>query len=189
MSQNTQENPEVEPQEATETNENSPQEDVTPPKEPRSQDVLELDGMIDVLEEKLDKVMRSYADAENRAKRAIKDHSDALKYGGSKMARDLLEVADNLRRGLEALPESEKENLKDFISGIELTEKSLLSVFEKHDIKQITPKGEAFNPQFHEAVSKVPSPDHTSGTIIDVIRPGYIIGERLLRPAEVVVCA
>ena len=158
------------------------------PKEPRSQDVMELDGMIDGLEEKLDKVMRAYADADNRAKRAEKERSDALKYGASKMARDLLEVADNLGRAVSSMSDEQKEQLKDVVAGIELTEKNLIQVFERHDIKRVETAGK-FDPNKHEAVTQVPMPGKESGDIIDVIRQGYIMGERLLRPAQVVVCA
>lgn len=158
------------------------------PKEPRSKDIMELDGMIDGLEEKLDKVMRAYADADNRAKRAEKERSDALKYGASKMARDLLEVADNMGRALSSMSEEQKEELKEVIAGIELTEKNLLQVFERHDIKRVETDGK-FDPNKHEAVTQVPMPGKESGDIIDVIRQGYIMGERLLRPAQVVVCA
>jgi len=158
------------------------------PKEPRSQDVMELDGMIDGLEEKLDKVMRAYADADNRAKRAEKERSDALKYGASKMARDLLEVADNMGRALSSISDEQKEDLKEVIAGIELTEKNLIQVFERHDIKRVETDGK-FDPNKHEAVTQIPMPDKEAGDIIDVIRQGYIMGERLLRPAQVVVCA
>ena len=184
----------------TAENTETPEENTTPeaandaaeqaeqtPKEPRSQDVMELDGMIDGLEEKLDKVMRAYADAENRAKRAEKERSDALKYGASKMARDLLEVADNLGRAVSSMSDEQKEQLKEVVAGIELTEKNLIQVFERHDIKRVETTGK-FDPNKHEAVTQVPMPDKESGDIIDVIRQGYIMGERLLRPAQVVVC-
>ena len=123
------------------------------PKEPRSQDIMELDGMIDGLEEKLDKVMRAYADADNRAKRAEKERSDALKYGASKMARDLLEVADNLGRAVSSMSDEQKEQLKEVVAGIELTEKNLIQVFERHDIKRVETTGK-FDPNKHEAVTQ-----------------------------------
>ena len=83
--------------------------DTVPPKDPRSQDIYELDAMIDTLEEKLDKVMRAYADSENRAKRAEKERSDAMRYGASKMARDLLDVADNMNRAASLVTTEQKE--------------------------------------------------------------------------------
>ncbi|MEM6602831.1 MAG: nucleotide exchange factor GrpE [Pseudomonadota bacterium] len=166
----------------------SPEQTVSA-KELRSQDPIELDNMIDSLEEKLDKTMRAYADADNRAKRAEKERSDALRYGAAKMARDLLEVADNLGRAVGSIPEEQKEALKDLISGVELTEKNLLQVFERHDIKRIETENIKFNPAHHEAISQIPSPAHETGDIIDVVRQGYMMGERLLRPAQVIVCA
>lgn len=175
---------------ATPKNENEPQavnENMPEPtKEPRSQDVMELDGMIDTLEDKLDKVTRAYADSENRAKRAEKDRSDALKYGVTKLARDLLEVSDNLERALKLVAPEQKEQFKDMFEGIELTQKVLIQTFERHDIHLV--ETNKFDPNLHEAVSQIPMPDKQSGDIIDVLRSGYKIGDRLLRPAQVIVC-
>lgn len=174
-----------------------PDEDTTSsPKEPRSQDISILDSMIDALEaqnqelnEKLDKVMRAFADAENRAKRAEKDRMDALKYGASKMARDLLEVADNLNRAITFVTDEQKEQLKEMFEGVELTEKSLLQIFERHNIIRLEITEGKFDPNNHEAITQIPVAGKEAGDIIDVVRHGYKMGDRLLRPAQVVVCA
>ena len=163
--------------------------DTVPPKDPRSQDIYELDAMIDTLEEKLDKVMRAYADSENRAKRAEKERSDAMRYGASKMARDLLDVADNMNRAASLVTTEQKEQFKDIFDGIALTEQSLIQTFQRHDIVRVETDGVKFDPNQHEAISQIPVPNKETGDIIDVLRHGYKMGDRLLRPAQVIVCA
>jgi len=140
----------------------------------------------DALAEKLDKVMRAYAEAENKSKRAEKDKIDAIKFGPFKLARDILEVADNFERALKAFPEEKDEKLKEVFEGLSLTEKSLHQVLGRHDVTLIDTDNVAFNPNMHEAVTQIPQPDKNSGDILDVVRKGYRMGERLLRPAQVV---
>ncbi len=162
----------------------------------RSTDIDELHAIITQLEtnnsdlsEKLDKITRAYADAENRAKRADKDRLDAIKFGPMKMARDILDVADNFERALQAYPETEDNNLKEVLEGLQLTEKSLHQVLSRFDVNPIDTTNAKFDPNFHEAVTQVPMPDKQSGDILDVVRKGYTMGERLLRPAQVVTVA
>jgi molecular chaperone GrpE len=162
----------------------------------RPTDVAELHKIIDSLEqernilaEKLDKVMRAYADAENRTKRAEKDKIDAIKYAPMKMARDMLDVADNFERALKTFPETNDDTLKEVFEGLSLTEKSLHQVLGRFDVKPIDTNNVSFDPNFHEAVTQIPVPDKKSGDIIDVVRKGYTMGERLLRPAQVVTVA
>lgn len=162
----------------------------------RTTDITELNAIIDsldaerhTLEEKLDKVMRAYADAENRSKRAEKDKIDAIKYAPMKMARDMLDVADNFERALKAFPTEKDEKLTEVFEGLSLTEKSLHQVLARFDVKPINTDNATFDPNFHEAVTQIPVPDKKSGEIIDVIRKGYVMGERLLRPAQVVTVA
>jgi len=138
------------------------------------------------LTDKLDKVMRAYAEAENKSKRAEKDKNDAIKFGPIKFARDILEVADNFERALKAFPETEKQDLNEMFEGLVLTEKSLHQVLGRFDVKQIETENASFDPNLHEAVTQIPHPEKQSGEIIDVIRKGYRMGERLLRPAQVV---
>lgn len=165
-------------------------------KKQRPTDIQELHQMLDALEnerdslaDKLDKVMRAYAEAENRSKRAEKDKIDALKFGPVKLARDILDVADNFERALKTFPETNDEKLKEVFEGLSLTEKSLHQVLGRFDVKPIETQNVAFDPNFHEAVTQIPVPDKKSGDIIDVVRKGYVMGERLLRPAQVVTVA
>lgn len=151
--------------------------------------LAELSTERDHLAEKLDKVMRAYAEAENKAKRAEKDKIDAVKYGPMKMARDMLEVADNFERALKAFPQSDDEKIKEVYEGLDLTEKSLHQVLGRFDVKQIETDHSTFDPNIHEAVTQIPVPDKKTGEIVDVIRQGYKMGERLLRPAQVVTVA
>jgi molecular chaperone GrpE len=103
------------------------------------------------------------------------------------LARDLLEVADNMRRSIEAIPDEMQETAKDFIEGLDLTERTLLQAFARHDIESIDPKGEKFDPNLHEAISQLPIPGFDEGHVVDVMQVGYRMGDRLLRPARVVV--
>jgi molecular chaperone GrpE len=175
---------------------NTPQDSENQTSTERSTNVAELHQIIDSLEaernvltEKLDKVMRAYADAENRSKRAEKDKIDAIKFGPMKLARDILDVADNFERALAAFPEKKDEKITEVFEGLVLTEKSLHQVLGRFDVKHIDTDNVAFNPNFHEAVTQIPMPNKQSGDIIDVVRKGYVMGERLLRPAQVVTVA
>ena len=135
-----------------------------------------------------DKLLRALADMENLRRRSQKDREDALKYSAANFARDMLSVADNLRRAIESIPEDGDPDgaaLVGFIEGIALTEKGLLSTLERHGIKTIDPMGEKFDPQFHEAMFEIPMQDAQNGTIMQVVEVGYVIHDRLLRPAKV----
>lgn len=135
-----------------------------------------------------DKLLRTLADMENLRRRSQKDREDALKYASANFARDMLSVADNLRRAIESIPEDGDPDgaaLVGFIEGIALTEKDLLSALERHKIEKIEPMGEKFDPQFHEALFEIPTNDAPSGTVMQVIETGYVIHDRLLRPAKV----
>lgn len=147
---------------------------------------------IQLLEEQLDRtkdqMIRALADAENSRKRAHKEREDASKFAVSSFARDLLSVADNLRRALEAVPEEILDDLpqiKNLTDGIEATERELLRCFESNGIVKIEPLDEKFDPNFHEVMFETPMPDKEAGTIIQVMEPGYVINERILRPARV----
>lgn len=135
-----------------------------------------------------DQMLRALADAENTRKRAIKEREDASRYAISAFARDMLEIADNFRRAIDALPEDARigdERIASLISGIEATERVLLKNFEKHGIKKIEPLGQPFDPNFHEVMFEAPVPGKTAGTIIQLVEPGYVLHDRLLRPARV----
>ncbi|MGJ8621829.1 MAG: nucleotide exchange factor GrpE [Yoonia sp.] len=133
-----------------------------------------------------DKFMRALADAENTRKRAERDRREAENYGGSKLARDMLPVYDNLRRALQSSEESEKEVNAALLEGVELTMRELISVFKKHGIDPITPEvGDKFDPQLHQAMFEAPVPGTKAGEIIQVSGEGFMLHDRLLRPAQV----
>jgi molecular chaperone GrpE len=133
-----------------------------------------------------DKFMRALADAENTRKRAERDRREAENYGGSKLARDMLPVYDNLRRALQSSAEAEQEANKALLEGVQLTMRELISVFKKHGIDPITPEvGDKFDPQLHQAMFEAPVPGTKAGDIIQVAAEGFMLHDRLLRPAQV----
>lgn len=133
-----------------------------------------------------DKFMRALADAENARKRSEKDRREAENYGGSKLARDMLPVYDNMKRALEAATDEQKEASAALIEGIELTMRELLNVFSKHGITLISPQvGDRFDPNQHEAMFEAPLPGTTQGEIIQVSAEGFMLHDRILRPAQV----
>ena len=133
-----------------------------------------------------DKLMRTLADSENLRKRSIRDRSDAEVYGGTKLARDLLSVYDNITRALDAVSDEQRKSNAGLIEGIELTQKELINGFEKHKIIRIMPEeGDVFDPLLHQAMFEAPLPESKAGEIIQVMAVGFKIGDRLLRPAQV----
>lgn len=133
-----------------------------------------------------DRFMRALADAENTRKRSERDRREAEQYGGSKLARDLLPVFDNMKRAMDSVPDNNREANKALMDGIELTMRELLNVFKKHGIEPISPKtGDKFDPQLHEAMFEAPLPGTKAGEIIQVAADGFMLHDRLLRPAKV----
>lgn len=133
-----------------------------------------------------DRFMRALADAENSRKRSERDRREAEQYGGSKLARDLLPVYDAMRRALVAAGDSGNEADKALLEGVELTMRELTNVFRKHGIEPIEPVvGETFDPQQHQAMFEAPVPNTKAGDIIQVMAVGFMIHDRLLRPAQV----
>lgn len=133
-----------------------------------------------------DRLMRSLAEAENIRKRGERDRRDAEVYGGSKLARDLLSVYDNMKRALDTVDDAQRETSKALIEGIELTLRELVSTFSKHKIEILSPEvGEKFDPQKHQAMFEAPVPNVAGGCVIQLMAEGFVIGERLLRPAQV----
>ncbi len=133
-----------------------------------------------------DKFMRALADAENTRKRADRDRREGENYGGSKLARDMLPVYDNMRRALMSADESEQEVNRALLEGIELTMRELISVFKKHGIDPIVPEvGDKFDPQLHQAMFEAPVPGTKAGEIIQIAAEGFMLHDRLLRPAQV----
>ena len=146
----------------------------------------ELDALRAERDELKDRFMRALADAENARKRSAKDRREAEQYGGSKLARDMLPVYDNLKRALEAAQADDEAASAALIEGIELTMRELINVFGKHGIVPIAPEvGVKFDPQHHEAMFEAPVPGTKAGDIIQVSAEGFLLHDRLLRPAQV----
>ncbi len=166
------------------------EEDLIDITDPEAMEEPEADEVILALQaerdELKDKFMRALADAENSRKRSERDRREAEQYGGSKLARDLLPVFDNMKRAVQAVPEEARETSKAMIEGVELTMRELVNVFKKHGIEPISPEvGDKFDPQLHEAMFEAPVPGTKAGDIIQVEADGFILHDRLLRPARV----
>jgi molecular chaperone GrpE len=151
-----------------------------------SEEALEIEALMAERDELKDRLLRALAETENLRKRADRDRRDAELYGGVRLARDLLSVHDNLGRALEAIDETLREQAEGLVEGIELTQRDLLAAFQKHKIEKVEPEvGDRFDPKLHQAMFEAPVPDHPAGSIIQVMATGFVIGERLLRPAQV----
>ena len=153
-------------------------------------DADDVDTVIAALEaerdEYKDRFMRALAEAENARKRADKDRREEQQYGGSRLARDLLPVYDNLNRALNAAREDEGAASDALVEGIELTLRELQNVFDKHGVTRISPEvGDRFDPKLHEAMFEAPLPGTKAGDIIQVSAEGFMLFDRLLRPAQV----
>jgi len=140
-------------------------------------------------EELKDRALRAAAEMENLRRRTARDVQDARAYAIANFARDMLAVSDNLRRAIDAVPADAQETadagFKALLEGVEITERGMLSTLERHGVKKIEPQGEKFDPNFHQAMFEVPDASVPAGTVVQVVQPGYSIGERVLRPAMV----
>ncbi len=134
-----------------------------------------------------DKVLRTLAEMENVRRRADKEAADARAYGVTKFAGDMVGVADNLRRALEAVPQDAlgEGPLKALVEGVELTERDLTNKLERHGVKPIDPLGQKFDPNLHQAMFEAQNPELPNGHVMQVVQVGYTIGDRVLRPALV----
>ncbi|WP_332059889.1 nucleotide exchange factor GrpE [Bartonella sp. CB74] len=147
-----------------------------------------LDVLQDENKELKDQLLRLAADMENLRRRTARDVADARAYSIANFARDMLSVSDNLNRALEAIPEGARENdagLKALAEGVEMTERAMMAALERHGVKKIHPEGQKFDPHFHQAMFEIPNSDVPDNTVQQVVQAGYIIGERVLRPAIV----
>jgi molecular chaperone GrpE len=138
-----------------------------------------------------DKLLRTLAEMENLRRRTDREVADSRVYAIASFARDILAVADNMDRALQALDAELREtadaSIKPLLDGVELTERELLKVLEKHGVKKFEPKGEKFDPNLHQAMYEVADPSQPAGTVAQVVQAGYMIGERMLRPALVAI--
>jgi molecular chaperone GrpE len=136
-----------------------------------------------------DRLLRFAAESENTKKRLEREKAEATLYAASNFAKDLLGVADTLSRTLAAVPEEERdildEIMKQFLIGIEMTERELLNVFQRHNLRKLETIGQKFDPNFHQALFEVPTSEKPPGTVMQEIQSGYLVGERCLRPALV----
>jgi molecular chaperone GrpE len=136
-----------------------------------------------------DRVLRGMADVENIRKRGEREKAEATLYAATNFARDLLPVVDTFKRALLAMPADQRdaadESTRNLLAGIELTERELLNVFERHGIRKIEPLGEKFDPNLHQAIFEVPTAAQPPGTVAEVVQSGFAIGNRCLRPAMV----
>ena len=151
-----------------------------------TEEELELDALRAERDALKDRWMRGLADAENSRKRSERDRREAENYGGSKLARDLLPIYDYLKRGLEVTTDEHREIAAALIEGVELTMREIVNVFKKNGIEPIMPEmGDSFDPQNHEAMFEAPVPGTKAGDIIQVMAEGFMLHDRLLRPAQV----
>ena len=158
------------------------------PAEPTAEDVIQK--LVAENTDLKDRLMRALAEVENIRRRSDKERQDQAKFGVSPLAKELIPVADNLRRALDAQPKEAidaNEAIKNFVLGIEMTEKQLQDAFGKVKIERIDPKGEKFSYKLHQAMSELENTGQPAGTIVEVIAAGYVLNERLLRPAMVIV--
>ncbi|HXP30240.1 MAG TPA: nucleotide exchange factor GrpE [Stellaceae bacterium] len=140
------------------------------------------------LAETKDRLLRALAETENVRRRAQREAADAARYAAANFAKDLLSVADNLRRALASVPEGEAQDelTRNLLAGVAATERELLAAFERHGLKRIDPAlGDRFDHNLHQAMFEVESPDQAPGSIAQVLQPGYVLHDRLLRPALV----
>ena len=149
-----------------------------------------IDALIAERDQWKDRALRAVAEAENTKKRAEMSNNDARAYAIQKFARDLLGVADNLERALQAAPKDADAGEAGLVTGLELTQKSLLQAFETNHLKRVAPEaGEAFDPHLHQAMMEQPSDSVQGGQVIQTLQPGYALFGRTVRPAMVVVAA
>ncbi len=153
---------------------------------PEDEAMANVDAIIAERDDYRDRFMRALADAENARKRSDRDRKEAENYGGSKLARDMLPVYDNMKRAVETITDEQREANAALIEGIELTMRELTTVFAKHGINIISPAvGDAFDPKEHEAMFEAPVPNTKAGDIIQVMAEGFMLHDRLLRAAQV----
>ncbi len=165
------------------------QEPATAPAEATPQDPLV--AAVRESAELKDKLLRALAEMENLRRRTEREVADARFYGIATFAREVLGIADNMQRALESAQQELRgaadPGVKTLLEGVELTERELLKVLEKNGVKKFEPQGEKFDPNLHQAMYEVPDASVPAGTVVQVIQPGYMIGERMLRPALVAV--
>jgi molecular chaperone GrpE len=158
--------------------------------EPAAQLGADLDALLAENAEMRDRLLRTMADMENLRQRTEREKADTARYAISNFARDVLTVGDNLQRTIDHVPaeaSAQDPALKSFLEGVQLTERELLNVLERHGVTRIEPLGQKFDPHCHQAMYEVQKPEVPEGTVVEVMQSGYTIGDRCLRPALVAV--
>jgi molecular chaperone GrpE len=157
----------------------------------QAENPVEDDDRVAALEAELaqvkDQLLRALAEQENVRRRSQRERDDAVKYAAQKIASDLVSSADNLRRALDSLPEAKikDEATRTLLAGVAATERELLGAFEKHGIRKLVPDGEKFDHNFHQAMFELEHTGKPAGTVVQVLQAGYVLHDRLLRPAMV----
>ncbi len=177
-------------------NYNLPEDDQPP--EPANEGEIQAEVVSDPAEELAkakaeaaqlkDQLLRALAEAENTRRRSQREREDTARYASANLAKDVVQFADNLSRALAAVPAealAQDEALKNLVDGIAATERQFLTSLERHNIKRIDPLGEKFDAHLHQAMFEVPGSGQPAGTVVQVLQPGYVLHERLLRPALV----
>ena len=158
-------------------------------KDAQAEEAEALPTLEDRLADTNDQLLRALAELENTRRRADRERAEALKYGAASFARDMLGVAYNLQRALNAVAELDQETLpeaaKSLLEGVAATERDLIASMGRHNVSPVSPMGEKFDPNIHEAMFEAPGTGQPAGTIIEIIETGYMMDERLLRPAKV----
>jgi molecular chaperone GrpE len=175
--------PEAKPAEAAAPEETKPSLDA----EKLAAEVETLHGQIADL---TDRLLRAHADIDNLRKRLEREKEETAKYAITRFAREVVTVADNFERAVQAVPAGAAEQdaaLKALVEGVNMTEREFVNVLERNGVRRVVPKGEAFNPHQHQAMMELQNPEVAPGTILEVFQPGYLIEDRVLRPAMVVV--
>jgi molecular chaperone GrpE len=173
---------------AAEPNPYPPANDTAPGPMPAADEALTRIAALETeLAEMKDRALRAAAETENVRRRLERERDEARVFAATRFAKDMLSVADNLRRALDAAPKTEDEAFKSFIDGVEVTERELLTIFERHQIKRIEALGARFDPHLHEAVFEMEDAGKPTGTVVQVMMQGYTISGRLLRAAMVAV--
>ncbi|MBI3678582.1 MAG: nucleotide exchange factor GrpE [Proteobacteria bacterium] len=169
------------------------EEDTMPEAQPEAPEgaIDELTKLRAEVAELRDRALRALADAENTRRRAERDQRETAQYAVTRFARDILGIADNFQRAIEACPadarESASPQVKAVIEGVEATERQLLATLERYGVKPIDTFEGKFDPNLHQAIAEVPGSGKPPGSIVSVVQQGYVIGDRLLRPAMVTV--
>ena len=147
-----------------------------------------VEGLMEENAELKDRLLRAVAEMENLRRRTEREKSETAKYAVTAFARDVLTIGDNIARTIDAAPQNEVARdpaLKALLEGVQMTERELLNILERHGIAKLDPKGERFDPNLHQAMFEVDNKDVPDGSIVEVMQAGYVIGDRILRPAMV----